>query len=135
MSLGAPFPLARKRCMCACVCVRVWGGDLGFRVQGFQLPLTYTAPHISLSLSLSLSVCLSLSPSSLSLSLAPLFRPPSIPWTLNLYPPSLPPSLSQVEAAQVLWDELGVRCRPTRETMGDMAAALLLLPPDKIVRA
>ena len=41
----------------------------------------------------------------------------------------------EVEAEQVLWDELGVRCRPTRETMADMAQKLLGLPLPKTVRA
>ena len=41
----------------------------------------------------------------------------------------------EVEAAQVLWDELGIRCRPTSETLADMAQRLLRLEPTHIVRA
>ena len=41
----------------------------------------------------------------------------------------------EVEAAGALWEELGIRCRATEETMADMAEALLQVPPKKVVRA
>ena len=41
----------------------------------------------------------------------------------------------EVEAAELLWDELGVRCRPTSETLADMAQRLLGKELTHIVRA
>ena len=39
---------------------------------------------------------------------------------------AIPIGAKEVEAADALWNDLGVRCRPTAETLEDMAAALRL---------
>jgi nucleoside-diphosphate-sugar epimerase len=49
---------------------------------------------------------------------------------------SIPVGRQEVEASEALWSELGVRCRPTSETMADMAESLLRRTiPTHIVRA